>query len=66
MFITAFDGWWSMLKSVEHMYKNKTDPTTTRVEHLRKYTREQFAVVHFSPQDWGNNTKRKSVSFHAL
>ncbi len=57
----AFEGWWSMQKSVEHLYQRRVDPTSTRVEHLRKFTREQFAVMHFSPQDWGNNTKRKLI-----
>ncbi len=50
-----------MQKSVEHLYQNRTDPTTTRVEHLRKHTREQFAVMHFAPSDWGDNTKRKMI-----
>ncbi len=48
-----------MQKNVEQMYTTNVDPRRCKVEVLRKYTREQFAVVHFTPGRWGNCTKSK-------
>ncbi len=57
--LTEFRGWWDMQKPVENRYLKQVDPTDKKVEELRKYTRELFAVVHFRPEQWGNNSKRE-------
>ncbi len=51
-----------MLKQVERLYIKSIDPNERKVEDLRKYTREMFAIVHFSPRQWGDKTKRKSLN----